>query len=405
MLICTQCNRTFGQGSKFCSNCGAPLTELPNDAVAGGQHHDTGMTAAEGYGNPQSAGIGSPGLYESSAKQAADFPAGYGAATNSAGHPAASQAGTAAEKTGAGVIAGMFLVNCIPVLGFPVAFIWAQAKMKKAKGKLVAFTAAFLVLNIAVTIFAYALSINMMKNSLAKAAQSVMAETNHTGGNQKLPGQQADPSADTPTPGNGEDNPVQGDPGLDSGLLEQFIPGFAGIQGEQGYNPGNYPIPEGITIPETDENGNMYIDTDGDGVADMIIDKEGNIVSSDAKTPSIDSSGNVFVDLDGDGKNDMIIDPSGNIAQSSGLGLPKTDEHGNMYLDTDDDGEYDSYLDSSSGMIIPMDNRAKTDAKGNRFIDYDGDGKYEFMVDTEGVTHFDADGDGVYETTLDQSQG
>jgi len=366
MMICSQCNKTFGHESKFCSDCGVPLTELTDNTASGGQYRNTDMAGAEGYGTLQSNGMGSPGLNESSAQNPAGYPAGYGMSANPAGYPAASQAGTAARKTGAGAIAGMFLVNCIPILGFPAAFLWAQAKMKRAKGKLVAFTAAFMALNITVTILAYALSINMMKNSLAKAAQNAMVESKPTGGNQQVSVQQyATPSVDHPG-GNTEDNPVQDYPGLDSGLPEQIIPGFAGMQ--QGYDPGIYQVPEDVTMPETDEDGNMHVDTDGGGVADM------------------------------------ITDPSGNIIQSNGIALPKTDEHGNMYLDTDGDGEYDSYLDNISGMIIPLDERTKTDAKGNRYIDYDGDGIYEFMVDIEGVTHFDVDGDGVYET-LDQISG
>jgi hypothetical protein len=418
MMVCSQCKKTFRQESKFCSVCGAPLTEIPEETAADGQHMNAGMIGAEVYDCPQSAGVADSLQNEQSAQPAACFsanpemgapPASY--STNPemlsppAGCPAAPQAGAGAVKTGAGAITGMFLVNCVPILGFPAAFLWAQAKMKRAKGKLAALTVAFIVLNIAVTLFAYAFSVNLMKNSLAKAAKSAMAEKNQTSGDQKLPGQrESDPSDQPVIPWAGENLPVQDMPGLDSGLLEQLMPGFPGMQGGQGYDSGNYQVPEGVSMPETDEEGNMHIDADGDGVVDMIIDKEGNIKSLSAQTPSVDSEGNVYIDQGGDGEYDMTIDSSGNMTQSGGTNLPQFGQDDKMYLDTDGDGKHDSYMDSS-GLIIPMDDRTKTDAKGNRYIDYEGDGSYEYMIDTEGVVHFDADGDGKYEFTFDQGWG
>ncbi len=352
MLICSQCKKTFQQQSRYCSNCGSPLTELPEDAA----------------------------------------------------YPSAPQADGVAGKKGAGAIVGMFLVNCVPILGFPVAFLWAQVKMKRAKGKLVAVTAVFLVLNIAVTILAYTLTINLMKNSLEKAAKSAMT-AEQAGGKNKLPGiQENAPATQAQIPGVGDTIPQQDIPGLGSGMLEQLIPGFSGMQGEDGYDPGNYQLPEGVAMPEIDEDGNMHVDVDGDGTVDMVIDSKGNIQSSNVQIPSVDIDGNVYIDQDGDGENDITVGSSGDISQSHGNRLPEMDGDGNMYLDTDGDGEYDSYMDSS-GMIIPTDDRTKTDAKGNRYIDYDRDGRFEYMVDTEGVVHFDADGDGKYETSFEQSWG
>jgi hypothetical protein len=405
MMVCSQCKKTFRQESKFCSACGAPLTAIPEETAADGQHMNAGTVGTEGYGNPQSAGVASSWQNEQMAQPVTGYSANPEMGAPPAGYPAAPQAGAVAGKTGAGAIAGMFLVNCIPILGFPAAFLWAQAKMKRAKGKLAALTATFIVLNIAVTLFAYAFSVNLMKNSLAKAAKSAMAEKNQINVDQKLPGQRESGPSDQPAiPWTGENLPIQDMPGLDSGLLEQLMPGFSGMQGGQGYDSGNYQVPEGVSMPETDEEGNMHIDADGDGVVDMIIDKEGNIKSLSAQTPSVDSSGNVYFDQDGDGETDITVDPSGNMTQSGGTNLPQFGEDGKMYLDTDGDGEYDSYLDSS-GLIIPMDERTKTDAKGNRYIDYDGDGNFEYMVDTEGAVHFDADGDGKYENTFEQTGG
>ncbi|MDD4296503.1 MAG: hypothetical protein PHC69_06035 [Ruminiclostridium sp.] len=315
------------------------------------------------------------------------------------------------KTSSAGAITGMFLVNCIPVFGFIASFIWALAVLKRSKAKLVAISTILLILNAGLTLFGYTVSINMMKNTLEKAAKSAMSTGYQTGESQKTSNAQVpNTSTDISIPGIGSDIPIgdsfslQDIPGMNSGMLEQFIPGLSGMQGNMDDNNPNNMIPDDVTMPITDEDGNMHIDTDGDGVVDMVIDSEGNIESENAKTPSADSDGNIFIDQDGDGKNDMTIDESGNITQNGDTTLPGYDEDGNMYLDTDNDGEYDSYMDTN-GILIPMGDRTKVDENGNRYIDYDGDGFFEAMIDSEGALHYDLDKDGKYETRLDNSWG
>ncbi len=407
MLICSRCNKTFRQESKYCPNCGTPLV---NSSEAAGEELNQTINTVQPmeYGVLQPTQQGSSEHSRSAAQPPADFSVHHETAENPAGYSPVSTpqaSATTEKKTGAGAIAGMFIVNCIPILGFPAAFLWAQAKMKRAKIKLVAVSAVFLILNISITVVAYAFSINLMKNRLAKAVESTMVTGHPKVGNQKLPSSQnPDPSAQTSFPGIGDSIPMQDIPGLDSGMLEQLVPGFSGLQGEAGYDPGEYQIPEGISMPEIDEDGNMHVDADGDGVVDMILDNEGNILSSTTQIPSVDSNGNVFIDQDGDGENDILIDPSGNITQDGDTKLPEMGEDGNMYLDTDGDGEYDSYM-IESGHIVPMGDRTRIDEKGNRYIDYDGDGTFETMIEPEGTEHYDMDGDGKYETSFEGSWG
>ena len=386
MLICNQCNKTYQNGSRFCTNCGAPLVRLPdnetqavNDNTQSNVSVQTQNTSQYTTQTPQ----GDLGLPE---------------ATNK-------------KTSSAGAITGMFLVNCIPVFGFIASFIWALAILKRSKVKLVAISMILLILNAGLTLFGYTMSINMMKNTLEKAAKSAMSTDYQTGGNQKTSNAQVpNASTDISIPGIGGDIPIDGSfslqdiPGFDSGLLDQFFPGLSGMQGNMDDYDLENMIPDGATIPKTDEDGNMHIDADGDGVVDMIIDREGNIISENAEIPSVDSDGNIFIDQDGDGKNDMTIDGSGNITHNGDTTLPGYDEDGNMYLDTDNDGEYDSYMDTN-GNLIPMGDRTKVDENGNRFIDYDGDGFFEAMIDSEGALHYDLDKDGKYETRLDNSWG
>ncbi|HCS75273.1 MAG TPA: hypothetical protein DIW17_15530, partial [Clostridiales bacterium] len=102
MLICNQCNKTYQNESRFCTNCGAPLVRLPdnetqavNDNTQSNVSVQTQNTSQYTTQTPQ----GDLGLPE---------------ATNK-------------KTSSAGAITGMFLVNCIPVFGFIASFIWALA--------------------------------------------------------------------------------------------------------------------------------------------------------------------------------------------------------------------------------------------------------------------------------------
>lgn len=220
------------------------------------------------------------------------------------------------------MLLGMFLVNIMPILGFPVAFLWAWAKMKRTKAKLAglkltAITAAFLILNATITLFAYTLTINLMKNTLVKAAyaQSASPEIVNT-------------------------IPMQDIPGMNSGMLEQLVPGFSGIQGEDSYDPGDYQIPEDIINQETGEDGSpvietggdkLYIDTDGDGEYDSYIDGNGNLIPMGDKTQT-DAEGNIYIDYDGDGIREVMIDTEGVV-----------------HYDLDGNGEYETTYEQSWG--------------------------------------------------------
>lgn|GEM_PF-1045396 len=370
MLVCKQCKKEYQQENKFCMYCGSPLEVLTESGPLG---------AGKDLGTDKGSGTGK------------DLGAGKDSGTGKD------------KKTGATAVAGMFIVNCIPILGFPFAYLWAHSRYKSMKLKLSAFTVIFIVMNITVTIFGYATTISFMKNSLAKAAKansSLRTVISEHGRSLSLEnGAQTQINlTDIPEL---DSSMLQGIPGLDSGFMDQFMPDISGIMGGSGsYDSEDYKVPDDVKMPVTDKEGNMYIDYDGDGKYDMIIDKDGNAISQNNKTPSVDSDGNIHVDTDEDGVNDTTIDNSGNI--TSGGNLPKVDEDGNIYIDSDGDGKTDSYFDKH-GNIIPID--SKVDENGNRYIDYNGDGKCEVLIDNEGIMHYDKDGDGVYETTYEEEYG
>jgi hypothetical protein len=352
LLVCKQCKKECQQGNKFCMYCGSPIEV---------------STESGPLGTDKDSGIGKE------------------------------------KKTGAAAVVGMFIVNCIPILGFPFAFIWAQSKYKGMKLKLSAFTVLFIVLNITATIFGYTAMISFMKNSLAKAAEEKIGTLTVLSEQGRIPGS----GNVSPLQINLTDIPqldssmLQNIPGLDSETMGQLMPDISGIMGGSGsYDSEDHNIPEDINMPTTDEEGNMYIDYDGDGKYDMVIDKDGNVISQNSGTPSVDSEGNVYMDTDEDGVIDTTIDSSGNITSDGNM--PEVDEDGNIYFDSNGDGKNDSFLDKH-GNIIPMD--SKVDEKGNRYVDYDGDGKCEVLIDIDGIKHYDMDGDGTYETTYEEEYG
>ncbi len=191
-------------------------------------------------------------------------------------------------------VAGMFLIDIIPLLGFPIAFLWAQAKFRSKKLKLTAITAAFILLNIAITVFVYAASITLLHNSLAKAAQE-----------QGILDTAPDTSIGSPL--------ILDD---SAGLIQEAD----GSIGDEMPND----MPSDVRLPETDEEGNTYIDTDNDGEYDSFIDINGNLIQMDSV---VDEKGNRYMDFDGNGVYETLID-----------------KDGVMYYDLDGDGKYETKL-------------------------------------------------------------
>lgn len=212
----------------------------------------------------------------------------------------------------AAAVAGMFLLDLIPLLGFPVAFLWAQAKFRSKKLKLTAITAALILLNIIITVFFYAATITLMHNSLAKAAQEQgILDPAYTGPQKS--------SSDFPSAS-------QPDISVDKPLLIEESGGF--IPGMDSNMSGSKPqdMPDGIKIPETDKDGNTYVDTDNDGEFDSYIDSDGNVIPMDS---IVDEHGNRYMDYDGNGIYEALID-----------------RDGVMYYDLDGDGKYETKLDA-----------------------------------------------------------
>lgn len=183
--------------------------------------------------------------------------------------------------------------------------------MKSAKVKMLSFSVAFLILNIAITLFAYTFSISQMKNTLAKAAEKSMKA-----GTSSL--------ENTLNSGVGNIMPMPDISGMDFGLTGQFDSGFFGMQGGAEYNPDDFTIPNDFTMPNTDESGNYYIDSDGDGEYDTIITEDGNQLTIDSMTRT-DEEGNTYFDFDGDALFEVMMDTNGE-----------------MHYDLDGDGKYET---------------------------------------------------------------
>lgn len=389
MLYCNKCNKSYQDENKFCLYCGTPLVVMPNnsDGKANSQQQ-----LNQQFNNPMPQSH-SPGYAEPVKKSKSNAPA----------------------------VIGMFLLDLVPVLGFPGAFIWAWTKFKSKKFILTAFTVIFIIINAAATVFGYAGTINLMKNSLVKAAERQSSSVNineRTGSNTSA---QTGTTSDDKTatgfsiPGfdiSGYDIPEEGtDPDdngmMDSGILDSIIPGFSpfgpGTASPGSFDPGSvspgffgegeYQIPEGYSMPTFDEEGNMYIDTDGDGVTNIIVNKDGSFTYPGSETPSQDDTsgtlpnveeyiekyGYEFIDVDNNGVYDFICVPGGIVFSYPDS---KLDDNGNIYSDRNSDGAYDSYYVEKEGIL---------------YIDIDGNGVYESYTDRDGNMYHDPDGDGVYE--------
>lgn len=198
------------------------------------------------------------------------------------------------KKNIAAAVAGMFLIDIIPLLGFPIAFLLAQAKFRSRALKLTTITVTLILLNIAVTIFAYAASISLMHDSLTKAAQE-----------QGILDAAPDASIGSPI--------IMDDSG---GLIPEVD---GNINSEM---PND--MPSDVKLPQTDKDGNTYVDTDNDGEFDSFIDSSGNLIQMDSV---VDEKGNRYMDYDGNGIYEALID-----------------RDGVMHYDLDGDGKYETKL-------------------------------------------------------------
>jgi hypothetical protein len=352
MLFCKQCNKTYLSGKNFCPDCGSALELLPDTNDINEKTENQQLVLKNLL-------------------------------------PCSDTKSKKVKKTGAAAVICMFIINLIPIIGFPLAFIWAWSKYKSFKIKLVGLMVLFIILNVTATIFGYALAISHMENSLAKAAginsnasvayqmnmpSVTTAATNPESSYQQQNSTTSDvlsgimgPDAFPDSGIEAEDNILEDIPEIDIGVYQDIAgigPGMAGmfIPDFSSYTGGidSYPaedvvIPEGVNMPVTGEHGNMDIDYHGDN--------------------------------SGTGSNSFSVD-----------------EEGNVYIDSDGDGKYDYYMDKH-GNVVPLDSSIKVDEHGNRYYDHNRDGKYDYYIDNEGTSHYDLDGDGVFETTFEAEYG
>jgi len=348
MLICKQCDKTYEPGNKFCKDCGSALDLLPDAAGINENSEGRQITAENSLPNPD---------------------------------PKSKKG----KKTGAAALIGMFIINLLPIIGFPFAFIWAWVRYNKnSKIKLVVFTVLFIIINITSTVFGYAAAISLMEKSLAKAADNYGAASGVL---------QDKEGPDTSQDGGiaPEENILEDIPGIDFGLYQDFLgidPGMSGM-----FMPDYSSYTGGVDSFATDEYGNMQMDYDPDVSQTYSPDSSGNFY--------MDEEGNMYIDSDGDGEYDCYVDKQGNAFPLNAN--QKTDEHGNRYFDIDQDGKYDYYVDKE-GNSFPV-NVNQTDEHGNRYFDTDQDGKYNYFIDSEGNSHYDIDGDGIFETTFEAEYG
>lgn len=249
MLICKQCDKTYQPGNKFCKDCGSALDLLPDAAGINENSEGRQITAENSLPNPD----------------------------------AKSKKG---KKTGAAALIGMFIINLLPIVGFPFAFIWAWVRYNKnSKIKLAVFTVLFIILNVTATVFGYAATISLMEKSLAKAAgidnygtaSSVLQNT--AGPETSLDGGIAL-----------EENILEDISGIDFGIYQDFLgidPGMAGM-----FMPDYSAYTGGADSFAADEYGNMQMDYDPDVSQTYSPDSSGNFYT--------DKEGNMYIDSDGD---------------------------------------------------------------------------------------------------------
>jgi len=320
MLICKQCDKTYEPGNNFCKYCGSALELLPEASGINENSEDQQIVAENSLPNPG----------EKIKK---------------------------VKKTGAAALIGMFIINLLPIVGFPFAFIWAWVRYNKSsKIKLAVFTVLFIIINVTATIFGYAATISLMEKSLAKAAgidyNTASGALPYTAGPDMGPD-----GGIVPEENMFEENILEDLPGIELGIYQDFLgidPSIAGM-----FMPDYSAYTGGADPFATVWPDNMQTDYAGDG--------------SQAYPP--DGSGNFY-----------------------------TDEEGNMYIDSNGDGVYDCYVDKQ-GNAFPLNANQKTDEHGNTYFDIDQDGKYDYFIDSEGNSHYDIDGDGIFETTYEAEYG
>ena len=188
-------------------------------------------------------------------------------------------------------MAGMFAIGFVPIAGFLAASIWAWAKFKNMKFKFVSLVAAFMVLNIFTTVLSYALVVSSMKNDLVNAAKE-----------QGLPVSEFLEQADVlnTKPETGAQLPVN-IPGMGAVTIDPsaVVPDFSeAVPLPENHdttaepNPEPAYDPEDFNLPKTDEDGNMYFDSNGDGKYDYYMDEDFNM----------------HIDQDGDGEYETIYE-------------------------------------------------------------------------------------------------
>jgi hypothetical protein len=364
MLVCKYCKKEHQHEYKFCTHCGAQLERI---SVYTDDRTQNNLNSVQTADTPEVQPA------ELSGNETREKP-----------------------KKGFAKVIGMFLVDLIPLLGIPISVVWAWAKFKSSKVKAIALTSVFIILNIAVTVFVYTASVNLMNNSLAKAAekQSALKNIYQSDGRDAagLPGYTDGstgidniPGADTSSTNN--TNPA-GEEGFNSDSPDSLIPGFSSFSSADMPPKSIDQLPGDVNIPESDETTEYQL-------------------PGDIYMPEYDDEGNMHVDIDGDGKPDITVNADGSFSseyiQVPGNGgtnnfLPEPDEDGYTYMDTDNDGEIDTIF-CPDGMALQAD-RSKIDEDGRRYVDRNKDGNYEVLYDTDGSQYVDYDENGIYETLI-----
>lgn len=244
-MFCENCNKSNRPESSFCVNCGARLAE---------KSPDTGMQQPVTHMQQQAA---------DSQQRVTDVQ-----------HPSSKNnisSSNVVNRVSPASLVGMFVVNLIPILGFPAAFLLASSKFKTMKIKLIALTSIFIAINIFATVFGYAAAITFMKSSLTSAAaqQNLLNDSPSIFDDGSL-------NPDQSTSIFSDDNSII--PGLPNNFL---LPADF-----EGYDmPNSSEDNNGQFSSDIDDEGDIFFDADGDGVNEMLMDKDGNI----------------FYDNDGDG--------------------------------------------------------------------------------------------------------
>ena len=108
MAICANCGNEIPEGTKFCTNCGAPLQSLqpPVQTVPSVTNDSPAQDMNDSFGRPVTAGAGAADPFGSSPEAAAADPFGKTAESGSAPYGTAPQSG---PSYGAGAVSGGFM--------------------------------------------------------------------------------------------------------------------------------------------------------------------------------------------------------------------------------------------------------------------------------------------------------